>query len=307
MNGSEKEGTAGQVSFSLTTAEEEHELETAPSALARGRTHVVTVVRYWLGLDSHVYAMAISVNVLLGFFPFMLLILSISHYWLSWSGAERAIYVGLRAFLPADPGLVEFVERNLRAAVEMRGAKVKVVSVVLLLAASNGVFMPLEVALNRLWGFTAHRPYWKNQAMALGMTFVMGVLALIAAIFAGGLWHPAERLAGGWFDTPNMAILALLKVGEIHAIFVMFLLIYWLLPNGPVPFGRAAVTAAVLAVLYELGQSLYSWIWPSLDLRSEYGPFFISVTLVLWGFFVAMVALAAGKLYARPDLIRRPE
>ena len=55
-------------------------------------------------------------------------------------------------------------------------------------------------------------------------------------------------------------------------------------------------------MLFELGQLLYAWIWPTLDLRNEYGPFFISVTLVLWGFFVAMVALAAGKLYARPSL-----
>jgi len=39
--------------------------------------HSAPTIRYWFGLDSHVYAMAISSNVLFGFFPFMLLILSI--------------------------------------------------------------------------------------------------------------------------------------------------------------------------------------------------------------------------------------
>ena len=299
------------MSYSLTKYAEEEPLAQKRSVLVRGGRHVVLIARYWLGLDSHVYAMAISVNVLFGFFPFMLVILSISHYWLGWSGAERAIYVGLRAFLPADAGLIEFVERNLRAAVEAREAKVHIVSIVLLLFASNGVFMPLEVALNRLWGFTTHRPYWKNQLMAFGMTFCIGMLALIAAVFAGGLWRQAERLGGGWFETHDSAILGLLKLAEIHVVFLVFLLIYWLLPNGDVPFGRAAVTAAALAVLYELGQLLYSGIWPWLDLRHEYGPFFISVTLALWGFFVAMVALAAGKLYARPrrgqDLVETEE
>lgn len=295
------------LSFSLTSPGESEAAERPPTVLVRYRGHVVSVARYWLGLDSHVYAMAISVNVLFGFFPFMLLILSISHYWLGWSGAERAIYVGLRAFLPGDPGLIEFVERNLRAAVEARAARVTTVSLVLLLFAANGVFMPLEVALNRLWGFTTHRPYWKNQLMAVGFAFVMGSVALISAMFAGGWWRQAEQLSGGWFQSPNAAILALLKLAEIHSVFLVFLLIYWLLPNGPVPFGRAAVTAAFLAIFYELGQSLYSWIWPSLDLRREYGPFFISVTLVLWGFLVAMVALAAGRLYAKPVLPRLPE
>lgn len=293
------------MSFSLLEPAKDEPKVKGPSAFTRLRRSVVTVARYWLGLDSHAYAMAISVNVLFGFFPFMLLILSISHHWLGWSGAERAIYVGLRAFLPADPGLVDFVERNLRAAVAARGARVQLVSIVLLLFASNGVFMPLEVALNRLWGFTANRPYWKNQLMAFGLTFVMGSVALISAVFAGSWWVPVERV--GWFRTPNAAILALLKLAEVHAIFLVFLLIYWLLPNGPVPLGRAAVTAAVLAALYEGGQWLYSAIWPWLDLRGEYGPFFISVTLVLWGFFVAMVALAAGKLYAKPSFGEMPE
>jgi uncharacterized BrkB/YihY/UPF0761 family membrane protein len=296
-----------EVSFSLLSTAEPDSTTKQRSVFARCGYPFVSVARYWMGLDSHVYAMAISVNVLFGFFPFMLLILSISHYWLGWSGAERAIYVGLRAFLPGDPGLIEFVERNLRAAVEARAARVTTVSLILLLFAANGVFMPLEVALNRLWGFTEHRPYWKNQLMAVGFAFVMGAVALTSAIFAGGWWRQAERLAGDWFRTPDAAILALLKIAEIHSVFLVFLLIYWLLPNGPVPFGRAAVTAAVLAVFYELGQSLYSWIWPSLDLRREYGPFFISVTLVLWGFLVAMVALAAGRLYAKPALACLPE
>ncbi len=289
------------MSFSLVQSDDEPPPRRA-SVLARWRGHIASVARYWLGLDSHVYAMAISVNVLFGFFPFMLLILTISRYYLDWSGAERAIYVGLRAFLPGDPGMIEFVERNLRAAVAARAARVQILSMILLLFACNGVFMPLEVALNRLWGFTKNRPYWKNQLMAVGMGLVMGIVALISAMFAGAWWRQLERASGGWFQTPDAAILALLKVAEIHAVFLVFLLIYWLLPNGPVPLGRAAITAAVLAVLYELGQFLYSWIWPSLDLRSEYGPFFISVTLVLWGFFVAMVALAAGRLYAsRPQ------
>ena len=65
------------------------------------------------------------------------------------------------------------------------------------------------------------------------------------------------------------------------------------------PFKRAAVTAIVVAILVELTQLAYSWAWPLLDLRREYGPFFISVTLVLWGFFASMIMLAAGEVYSR--------
>lgn len=256
-------------------------------------------IAYWLGLDSHVYAMSIASNVLFGFFPFMLLVLSISQNFLGWSGAERAIYVGLRGFLPQDPGLVEFVERNLRAAVASRGNDVELVSIVLLILASNGIFMPLEVALNRLWGFPANRPYWKNQLISFTFTLMSGTLTLSAALFASGNTGWVEQMIGGRINLPDAAILVALKLAGVPFIALIFLLIYWILPNGPVPFKRAAVTAVVVAILVELTQLAYSQVWPWLDLRREYGPFFISVTLVLWGFFASMIVLAAGEAYSR--------
>lgn len=255
--------------------------------------------RYWLSLDSHVYAMAIAGNVLFGFFPFMLLILSISENLLGWSGAERAIYVGLRGFLPEDPGLVTFVERNLRAAVSARGSGVEVVSVILLLLASNGIFMPLEVAQNRLWGFPRNRNYVLNQLTSFALTLVCGVLALSAALFASmNTWW--VELFVNRIGVRDAAILVALKLIETPFLVLIFILVYWMLPNGPVPIKRATAVAAVVAVLIELGQLAYSWIWPWLDLRSEYGPFFISVTLLLWGFLAAMIVLAGAEVCARP-------
>jgi len=255
--------------------------------------------RYWLSLDSHVYAMAIAGNVLFGFFPFMLLILSISENLLGWSGAERAIYVGLRGFLPEDPGLVTFVERNLRAAVSARGSGVEVVSVILLLLASNGIFMPLEVAQNRLWGFPRNRNYVLNQLTSFALTLVCGVLALSAALFASMNTSWVELFVNR-IGVRDAAILVALKLIETPFLVLIFILVYWMLPNGPVPIKRATAVAAVVAVLIELGQLAYSWIWPWLDLRSEYGPFFISVTLLLWGFLAAMIVLAGAEVCARP-------
>jgi len=256
--------------------------------------------RYWLSLDSHVYAMAIAGNVLFGFFPFMLLILSISENLLGWSGAERAIYVGLRGFLPEDPGLVTFVERNLRAAVSSRGSSVEVTSVVLLLLSSNGIFMPLEVAQNRLWGFPRNRHYLLNQLTSFGLTLVCGVLALSAALFASMNTRWVETLFGEWLGVTDAAILVALKLIETPFLVLIFVLVYWMLPNGKVPLKRAIAVAAVVAVLIELGQLAYSWMWPLLDLRNEYGPFFISVTLLLWGFLAAMIVLAGAEVCSRP-------
>lgn len=255
-------------------------------------------VGYLFAIDSHVYAMSIAASVLLGFFPFLVLILSVSRNVLEWPGAEAAIYVGLRGFLPEDPGLVGFVERNVRFAVLSRG-RVEAVSIVLLIFSANGVFMPLEVALNRLWRFPGDRSYWRNQLMSFSLTFLCGAAAVGSAQLAA---LNLERLQG-WFPQADQALAAGLKLAEISALILVFTLIYWRLPNGPAPLRRVIPTAIFAAAAVETGQLVYATIWPLLDLRGAYGPFFISITLLLWGFFSAMIVLAGAEMCSRPARI----
>src|SRR5258706_183106 len=117
----------------------------------RSPSRLLPTLHYCLRIDTHVYAFAIAANMLLSFFPFMVLILSLAQNVLHWKGVVDVIYASLRDHLPEDPGLVDFVMGNLRATVEARG-HVELLSVLLLILSSNGIFIPLEVALNRLWG-----------------------------------------------------------------------------------------------------------------------------------------------------------
>lgn len=282
------------MSFSLLQAEEDKKESTSGTV----RIPFGATVRYWFGLDSHVYAMAIAANVLFGFFPFMLLMLSLASFAFPASRADEAIILGLRSFLPEDVGLVDFVIRNLQAEVASRGA-VPAVSVILLLVAANGIFMPLEVAQNRLWRFPANRNYVFNQLISLciGTTsMLMALLSSLFAAFAGPVLFSRFPTA---FLSSDMAMLWALRLSGALATTVVLFLIYWLLPNGRVPFGRALTTAFVVAVLIEGVQYAYAWAWPWLGLRAEYGPFFISVTLMLWGFLSAMVVLAGAEACAR--------
>lgn len=269
--------------------------ETIPEKLAG---LIFPTVRYLFTIESHAYAMAIAASVLLGFFPFMVLILSLSQNVFSWGGAVDAIYVGLRDLLPNDPGLVDFVERNLRVAVRSRG-RVEAVSVVLLIFSANGIFMPLEVALNRLWGFAGNRSYWLNQLISFSLTFTCGVLALMAAVLTSANVAALQQLLDRVPLVPERATLLALKAAAIPFSILIFLLVYWLLPNGKVPLRAVWPIAVLAAVVVELAKNLYVWLWPLLGLRNAYGPFFISVTLLLWGFFAALIVLGGAEMCAR--------
>src|SRR5580693_7917433 len=115
--------------------------------------------------EVHVYALAVAASVLLSFYPFLNVMLSFCHYVLRWPAAVDAIYLALNDYLPGDLGA--FLKRNLM----LRGP-FEPLAMILLLVTANGVFEPLEVALNRAWGVTENRSYLKNQIVSLGMIFL---------------------------------------------------------------------------------------------------------------------------------------
>jgi len=264
---------------------------------------VLASLRYIFTVESHAYAFAIAANALLSFFPFMVLMLSLTDNLLRWPAASNVVLVALSDVLPDDPGLLEFVDRNLRHAVASRG-RTEALSLILLLFASNGIFVPLEVALNRLWGFARDRSYWVNQVLSLGFALASGVLALSATVLAS---FAAEAASWLWHGVPwavHIVTLSAVKAAALPSTVAILLLVYWLLPHGPISLRRILPAAALTSVVLELARLTYRLIWPLLDFRQAYGPFFISITLLLWAYVAAMIVLAGAELSTRWQPLR---
>ena len=136
---------------------------------------------YLMETETHVYAFSIAANALISFFPFLIVMASLFRYLLRWPEAENAVYMALRDYFPYSDQYGNFVERNLRFVVASHGA-VQVVSLLLLLFAANGIFEPLEVALNRAWGVLKNRSFLMNQVVSLALILVVGALAVLSTM-----------------------------------------------------------------------------------------------------------------------------
>ena len=82
----------------------------------------------------------------------------------------------LRDYLPSNK---DFVIRNLQFLASVRG-RGQVLSFVMLLITSTGIFLPLEVALNSIWGFKKNRSYLMNLVVSLGLGLACGCLAMLS-------------------------------------------------------------------------------------------------------------------------------
>lgn len=254
-------------------------------------------LRYWMETEVHVYCFAVAANVVLSVIPFVVMMLAITRRLLHWEAAAQAIFTALGDYFPGD--LVAFIRDSHNIKLPSKGVWF---SVILLLFTANGVFEPLEVALNRVWGIKKNRSFLMNQAVSLGLIFACGTLALISAT-ATAL---NERFLSSFSDITQRfdAITEALafKFAAFPLSILMLFLVYWLLPNRKTPIRRVLPAAIVTGVLLELLKyvNLFLWPWIHRKFLEEYGPFVYSVTIIIFSFVACMLVLAGGEWASRP-------
>jgi membrane protein len=256
---------------------------------------LASTLRYLLRTDVHTFAFSVAANAILSFFPFMLLLLTIIRRVLHSRLMYEVVVDLLRDNLPAGQ---DFVIRNLNALVGARH-QAQIVSLLILLVTSTGVFMPLEVAMNRVWHFRNNRSYLGNQTIALGLAFACGVLALISIGLTAGnvVLLKTVTFGHGILFVRVMRFLAM-KVFAFVATVAIFFLIYWLLPNGKVPALAVLPAAIVMGFLSELLKYAYILALPRLNFQEVYGPFSLSVSLMFWAFLSGLLLLTGAYLSA---------
>ena len=213
----------------------------------------------------------------------------------------RVIVELLRDYLPAGQ---EFVIRNLSALATARN-RAQLASFLILLVTSTGIFMPLEVALNRVWRFPNNRSYLGNQIIALGLAFACGILSLISiALSAGNLFLLRMLAFGHDFFLIRILDFMTAKVFATIASMGIFFLIYWLLPNGKVPARTVLPAAIIMGLLSEILKYSYILLLPRLNFQEVYGPFAISVSMMFWAFLSGLLLLTGAHLSAQKIFLK---
>lgn len=253
--------------------------------------------RYWMETEVHVYGFSIAANVLLSFFPFLLVMVSMCRYVFHWPAAENAIYLAIESLFPGQiPGILVY---NLKYWVARRGFNF--ISVFLLFFTANGVFEPLEVALNRVWGVKTNRSFVRNQVISLGLIFVCGILVLVSLLLTAANQRFLTQLLGQGWNATTAATTLFFKLAAVPVTMLSLFLIYWLLPNTKIDPKRVVPVSIIVGILIEVLKyiPILCWKWIDAKLYPEYGPFEHSVVIILWSFLASMLVLAGAEWVAR--------
>ncbi len=256
----------------------------------------MSLLRYLSRTEVHTYAFSVAANSILSLFPFIVLLLSLSDRVFHSNTMRSVVVEMMKNFLPTGQ---EFVMRNMQLVAQPRRGT-QIVSLAMLLITSTGVFLPLEVALNQVWNTGRNRSYVHNQLVSLGLAFAVGLLAMGSVALTAGQKSVLTWVFFGHVNNVVFAVISrgFLKIVAVLASILLFFLIYWVLPYCKVPARAVLPTAIVVGVLWELAKYLYILALPWLDFRNIYGPFYISVGLMMWAFLSGLLLLAGAHFSA---------
>jgi YihY family inner membrane protein len=270
-------------------------------ALSMGRWgHLREVLRgslvNFVGENSLTISASIAYYSLLALFPLLLLILGVSGIFIRRYELTGRLALVLAHYLPVKR---EFIMTNL-VAISRAYGRVSVLSLLLLLWSSSGVFLPLEQALNRAWEVEKRRSWWRRRLLALEMAGIFGFLALLSTFLVG-----TRKYTHAWLSTWVASSLLPLVEFLYRGIFVaatfgitlcMFLVIFERLPNRPMSFRQAFPGALLTALLWQAARGLFMRLLPFFNYRQVYGSIGVVVALMTWVYISSAIMLFGAQV-----------
>ena len=257
---------------------------------------LLALARYMVRTEVHTYAFSVAANVILSLFPFIVMMLTLSRQVFHSRAMETVVGQMMSTFLPSNQ---DFIMRNMQLLAHPHKSA-QLYSIIMLLISCTGIFLPLEVALNSVWGVRQNRSYLHNQVVSLGLAFAVGILAMASVALTAGQESLLSVVFFGHTDNIVYTFLngSMLRILAAIAGVLIFFLIYWILPNRKVPARAVLPTAVVIGLLWEAAKYLYVLVLPRLDFASVYGPFQVSVGLMIWAFLSGLLVLAGAHFSA---------
>jgi membrane protein len=260
----------------------------------RWRRNGTALIRYLLDSEVHTFAFSVAANAILSFIPFIVLLYTLARSVFHSKAMITVISDMVNYFLPST-AKEGFLTYNLEAVVPRHG--VQAFSLIMILISCTGIFLPLEVALNQAWGVAKSRNFLLNQAVAFGLALLMLALAL-ASIFVNE--GQQQLLAFLFFHhVDNFAFRAVsylwLAISTGAACILFFFSIYWVLPNRKVPWRPVLRTSVITGIVWLAAKSIFVAVLPHLDLKSLYGPLYVSVGLLFWAYVSGLILFAGAQ------------
>ena len=229
---------------------------------------------------------------LLSIFPLIVLLISLSSVFPS-ENFQETLFEALRHFFPVSQG---WIVRNLQIYLEEIGIH-QVISLVLLAWAGSALFFALEAALESAYRIRLPRNFVGSQIRGTALVLALGILALLAAATVHGVVWLVDHVFANTLRSEQVFTLTYYGTMFVVTLCLLTCAFHWL-PNRDVPLRWILPEAIFASCLIVLADLIFRWVAPELGLEEVYGPFYVSVTILLWGYTFGCIIVGSARLGA---------
>ncbi len=242
---------------------------------------------------------AIAYYALLSLLPLLLLSLTILAHILGTSAGAYAFTVNLmKSVLPATD---QMISEEIRALVLEK--RVGQVSSLIFLWLATLVFTSVEHAINTVFKSAHRRPLPLVLLLSIFMVFLVGTLAVLslAATSVTDYLQTTSVILRGESLLPTFLLeISFEFLLPLFLTFLIFTLIYAILPVAHVPWRHAVLGGFIAALLWEGARHIFAWYVTNVKiLGTIYGSLTAAILLLLWIFYSAAILLYGAELAAQ--------
>ncbi|MFB6181556.1 MAG: YihY/virulence factor BrkB family protein [Candidatus Magasanikbacteria bacterium] len=237
------------------------------------------------------YSAAISFYVILALPAFLLIVVSLGGLILDKPTVQQQILFAISDFSGLKD--VTIIENLLNNAFNFNARITTVYSIILLIITSGAIFTQLQQSLNSIYeikiihdsliqNFLLRRTFAFLMLVGLGLLFIVNLIIQGILSIGIGYIEPYIYFSGSVFLGISTGI-------GLIVLFIIFLLVFKIVPDLKFAWKDAAMGALVTTILFAVGNNIISWYVSGNTLTTAYGAAGSLVVLLLWIYYSSLI------------------
>lgn len=193
------------------------------------------------------------------------------------------------------PGAVDVIENNIRNVIQLRGV-LGIVGIVGLLWTGSGLLSAYGHSINQAWDISRELPFYLKKLRDIGLTVGLGILFFLSLGSGAVLdFVPVGEIpvAG------NYLVRIFLRIVSFSLAFVIFLILFKIMPNTRTYWRHIWPGALVTALLFEIGRAAIQFYINNFgNYQAVYGAIASVIALLVWIYYSAIIGILGAEFTA---------
>jgi membrane protein len=260
---------------------------------------IKAVFEKWVTDKAPKLAASLAFYTIFSLSPLLIIVISVAGILFGAEAARGELVTEIEGFIGREGA--EVVQTALSNTADTQTGMISIlISLITLMIGSTIVFIELQDSLDMIWkvkpkpGRGLIKGLVKDRLQSFALVLSTGFLLLVSLVISAGL-NALSNYLQGRIDLPFDLMQIINLIFSLAVLFVLFGLIYKVLPDVHISWSDVWVGALVTALLFTLGKYLIGIYLGTSTLGSTYGAAGSLVILLLWVYYSSMILFLGAE------------